>query len=97
MATFVGAVSSLTVSHPTVVIATGKLIIYPGLAWLGLRALGYEGLQLAAPVLILAAPTAVVSHVMVREMGGDTGLAGAIIVGTTAASLLTYLGWLAIL
>ena len=82
---------------PTVLIATGKLIIYPGLAWLGLRALGYEGLQLAAPVLILAAPTAVVSHVMVREMGGDTGLAGAIIVGTTAASLLTYLGWLAIL
>ena len=46
---------------------------------------------------LLAAPTAVVSHVMVREMGGDTGLAGAIIVGTTAASLLTYLGWLAIL
>ena len=81
----------------TTLIALGKLIVYPGLAWLGLRALGYEGLQLAAPVLILASPTAVVSHLMAREMNGDTRLAAAIIVGTTAASLLTYLGWLAVL
>jgi predicted permease len=82
---------------PTLLIAVGKLVVYPGLVWLGLRALGYEGMQLAAPVLILAAPTAVVSHVMAREMGGDTRLAGAIVVGTTAFSLLTFLGWLALL
>jgi predicted permease len=45
----------------------------------------------------MACPTAVVSYIMAREMEGDAPLAGAIILGTTALSLATLVGWLALL
>jgi predicted permease len=71
-----------------------KLIVYPALVYFGLRSLGFVGLDLEIPVLVMASPTAVVSYIMVREMDGDARLAGAIIIATTAASLFTILGWL---
>ncbi|HOX24393.1 MAG TPA: AEC family transporter [Candidatus Krumholzibacteria bacterium] len=74
-----------------------KLAVYPGVMWLVLRACGVEGIALAVPVLLMAAPTAVVSYVMAREMQGDERLAGAIIIGSTVSSLATYLAWLAVL
>jgi len=74
-----------------------KLVVYPGLMWLGLRALGLSGLALAVPVLLMAAPTAVVSYVMAREMQGDERLAAAIIIGSTVGSLASFLGWLLVL
>jgi predicted permease len=81
----------------TAVVAVLKLVVYPGLVWLGLRWLGFTGVELAVPVLILASPTAVVSYIMAREMDGDAQLAGAIVIGTTTLSALTFLGWLAVL
>lgn len=81
----------------TALVSLLKLVVYPALGLFALRALGLSGLALAAPVLLMAAPTAVVSHIMAKEMDGDHHLAGAIIIGTTTASLLTFAGWLLLL
>lgn len=82
---------------PALLVSVLKLVVYPAAVWVGLRACGLEGLALAVPVLLLASPTAVTSYVMAREMQGDERLAGALIIGTTVASLATYIGWLAFL
>jgi predicted permease len=79
-------------------VASGlKLVVYPAAVWFGLRALGLNGVALAVPVLLMAAPTAITSYVMAREMQGDERLAGAIVIGTTVMSLATYVAWLALL
>jgi predicted permease len=74
-----------------------RLVAHPALVWLALRRLGLTGVERDVPVLLMACPTAVVSYVMAREMEGDAPLAAAIIVGTTAASIVTLIGWLALL
>lgn len=78
----------------TLLIAAGKLVVSPLLMYLALRGLGVTGTALSAPVLLAATPTAVVSYVMSKEMRGDAELAGAIVIGTTLASLGTIIGWL---
>lgn len=82
---------------PALGVAFLKLVLYPALVLAGLRAIGLSSAEAAVPLLVLAAPTAVVSYVMAREMEGDGELAGAIVIGTTTLSLFTYLGWLAVL
>lgn len=72
-----------------------KLIVYPGLVCACLALCGITGVELKSTVLIIAAPTAVVSCIMAREMKGDEQLAAAIVIGTTVASLFTISGWLA--
>lgn len=74
-----------------------KLGVYPALVWLGLSWLGVTGLALKAVVLIAATPTAVVSYVMSKEMGGDEQLAAGLIIGTTLAALPSTIIWLLIL
>ncbi len=81
----------------TALVTVLKLGVYPVLVWLGLRALGLEGLALKVPVMIAATPTAVVSYVMAKEMDGDEQLAAALIIGTTLAALPTTVAWLLIL
>jgi predicted permease len=76
------------------IVSAMKLVIYPGLVYFGLRALGFTGVDLEVPVLIMATPTAVVSYIMAREMNGDERLAGAIVIGTTTVSFLTISAWL---
>jgi hypothetical protein len=71
-----------------------KLFVYPALVFTALRWLGLGGIALQTPVLLLAAPTAVVSHIMAREMKGDDQLAGAIVIGSTLLSLFTISLWL---
>lgn len=75
-------------------IALVKTVVYPAMVYVGLSLVGVSGLDLKLPVLIMASPTAVVSYVMAREIGGDENLAGAAIVGSTLLSLLTITGWL---
>jgi len=75
-------------------VAFVKLIACPAAMFAGLCLLGRSGVDLYFPVLLLAAPTAVVSHIMALEMRGDGRLAGAIVIGTTLGSLFTYTGWL---
>ncbi|MFO7608769.1 MAG: AEC family transporter [Candidatus Krumholzibacteriia bacterium] len=74
-----------------------KLGVYPALVWLGLSWLGVTGLALKAVVLIAATPTAVVSYVMSKEMGGDEQLAAGLIIGTTLAALPSTIIWLLVL
>ncbi|MFH1144880.1 MAG: AEC family transporter [Candidatus Eisenbacteria bacterium] len=74
-----------------------RLIIHPALIYVALGWLGLTGAALGAPVLIMACPTAVVSYIMAYEMGGDSRLAAALIIGTTAVSVVTLIGWLALL
>jgi predicted permease len=78
-------------------VALTKTVLYPGLVYGGLRAVGLEGTELRLPVMIMAAPTAVVSYIMARELDGDEDLAGAIVIGSTLVSLVTTVGWLVLL
>jgi len=82
---------------PVAWVSAVRLILHPALIYFALRRLGMEGVALAAPVLIMACPTAVVSYIMAREMQGDAELAAGLIVGTTAISILTLFAWLAFL
>jgi predicted permease len=82
---------------PALAVSAVKLLIYPALIWMWLRALGLEGDALRAPVLLNVAPVAVISFVMAREMKGDEQLAGALIIGSTLLSVLTTVGWLMLL
>jgi predicted permease len=72
-----------------------KLLLYPALVYLGLNLLGIQGPDLEIPVLIMAAPTAVVSCIMAKEMNGDEQLAAAVVLGTTLFSLISLSAWLA--
>lgn len=80
---------------PALLVSLVKLFVYPGLVYAALYSLGLRGMFLETPVLLLASPTAVVSHVMAREMKGDDQLAGAIVIGSTLLSLFTISAWLA--
>jgi len=71
-----------------------KLIVYPAVVFAGLSMLHVRGPDLEVPVLLMAAPTAVVSYIMAKEMDGDERLAGAIIIATTTASMVTISAWL---
>lgn len=78
----------------TTIVSTVKNILYPALILVGLRLVGLEGLELAAPLMVMASPGAVMSYVMTRELGGDEKLAGAIVIGSTLLSVVTITGWL---
>ncbi len=82
---------------PTALAALVRLVLHPALIYVALRAMGLAGIELGTPVLIMACPTAVVTYIMARELGGDARFAGAIVLGTTAASMVTLVGWLALL
>jgi len=66
-----------------------KLILIPySAAWLA-HTLGFRDLELGVIYLMMATPTAAVSYMMVRAMGGNVSLAASIIAVTTVASLVT--------
>ncbi len=79
--------------YPAIAVSLIKLIVYPALVYLALRVIGFSGIELEVPVMIMATPTAVVSYIMAQEMRGDETLASAVIIGSTTASLITLLGW----
>ncbi|MFC1572127.1 AEC family transporter [Candidatus Eisenbacteria bacterium] len=79
------------------VTAAVRLVFHPLLTYIGLRLIGVEGLDLGVPVLLMACPTAIVSYIMAREMGGDAQFGAAIVIGTTVLSFLTLIGWIALL
>lgn len=79
---------------PAALVSLLKLVIYPAAVLAGLKAMGVSGNDLYFPVLIMAAPTAVVSHIMAKEMKGDEQLAGAVVIGTTLFSMITISLWL---
>jgi predicted permease len=75
-------------------ISAVKLIVYPAFVYAGLLLMHLSGIDLEVPVLLMATPAAVVSYIMAKEMEGDERLAGAIVIGSTSASILTISAWL---
>lgn len=72
-----------------------KLVLYPGLVFSGMLLLvPNDPVLIQVAVLLASAPTAIVSHIMAKEMGGDSDLSSGIVVLTTTLSLLTISLWL---
>jgi hypothetical protein len=66
-----------------------RLLAFPLLVWLLLRALGFSGTLLALPVIMAAMPVAANSSILAEAYGGDYRTASRLVVMTTAASLFT--------
>lgn len=66
-----------------------RLVLVPVAGVAASIAAGYRGAELVGLLIAFGAPTAVSSFTMAQEMGGDSELAGQIVVWTTAGSLVT--------
>lgn len=73
----------------SVMASIGKLLVIPAALTFGGFLIGFRGMELGVLFLMSSAPSASVSYIMVRSMGGNSGLAANIIVLTTLMSLLT--------
>jgi predicted permease len=71
-----------------------KLLLLPGIGWVAFRTLGVEADAFAPALVLLASPTATVTYVMAREMGGDKDFAVSVISASTVLSAITYSIWL---
>ncbi len=76
------------------IVSICKLILYPGLVYGGLVFLEVPEEIVFSVVILMSAPTAVASHIMAREMGGDEELSASIVVVSTLFSIITMTGWL---
>ena len=70
-----------------------RLIVMPGILLttaylLGIRDTGFAGL-----ISVFASATAIASFTMAQQMGGDSELAGDIVVATSALCIVTMFGW----
>jgi predicted permease len=78
-------------------VAFFKLFLLPAVAVALFRWGGIESANLVPVIILLAAPTATLTYVMAREMGGHVDLAVAAVSLTTMLSAFSYalwLGWL---
>jgi predicted permease len=66
-----------------------KNLALPALGALFLTLAGARGLERAAAVVLLGSPSATLTLVMAREMGGDAGLGAAAVTASTLASAAT--------
>ncbi|TBR41096.1 AEC family transporter [Marinomonas agarivorans] len=71
----------------SILASVGKLIIIPFILTFSAFLFGFRGIELGVIFLMSSAPTASVSYIVVRSMGGNSGLAANIIVLTTLMSL----------
>lgn len=78
----------------TLICVAERLVIAPGLAVALAVALGIRGVPLMGVLLCFATPVAVASFTVASEMGGDTDLAGAIVLLTTGLSCVTLFLWI---
>ena len=60
-------------------------------------ALGFQGAELVAVLIMLGSPTTVSCYVMATNMGNDGELSTSIIVLTTLLSSVTLTGWIFLL
>lgn len=73
-----------------------KLLIVPGVAFGFYRLLGLTPMESLPGLILLACPTATVTYVMAREMGGAPDFAVTTISVSTLFSIFTLAGWLAL-
>lgn len=64
-----------------------KTAVAPALGWAVARGWGLGGLEMKTMMILMAAPTAVVSYTVAVELHGDEGLAAGVIVVSTLTSL----------
>jgi predicted permease len=70
-----------------------KLVLMPAVGWWVLSVTGASPREAAIGVLLLAAPTAVASHPVAADLGGDVELASSCVLVTTVLSVATYVVW----
>jgi predicted permease len=89
----IGASLNLKSLHDTSTLAFWasalKLVILPLVLTLGAWLYGFEGQALAILMVLFGCPTAAVSFVMAKAMGGNAQLAANIVLTTTLGSMLT--------
>lgn len=73
-----------------------KLILYPAAIYGLLKFWGVSPAMIFPIIILTGSPTAVVSHIMAVEMGGDGKLAASVIAVSTILSIFTLSGWLSI-
>ncbi|NCB51416.1 MAG: AEC family transporter [Clostridia bacterium] len=67
-----------------IIVVIGKLAVLPCITLFAAKALGFRGAEFVALLSCLTAPTAISSFTMAEQMGGDSALAGDIVVWTSA-------------
>ncbi|MBW1982905.1 MAG: AEC family transporter [Deltaproteobacteria bacterium] len=85
-----------TYLRPLLSISLSKLVLLPAVGLLLFRMLGIPKHNLLPALILLASPTATVSYVMAKAIGGDASLATAAVSLTTLVSALTFMFWLGI-
>ncbi|MFZ5569572.1 MAG: AEC family transporter [Thermodesulfobacteriota bacterium] len=73
-----------------------KLLLLPGLAYAAFRFLEIPGRDFLPAIILLASPTATVTYVMAREMGGDPDFAVGAVSAGTLLSAVTFSFWLSL-
>ena len=71
-----------------------RLIVVPLVFVLPAVFMGFRGVGLMSILAVFATPTAISSHVMTQELGGDADLCGAEVVTSTALSIITLFIWI---
>jgi predicted permease len=79
----------------TAALASGlKIVMLTAIGIAAYRWMGLAGDDLRIGAIMLGCPTAVITYVMASQLKGDPGLAGTIVIVSTAASAFTISGWL---
>ena len=73
---------------------SGRLIFMPLIFMPIAVLLGFRNVELTAIMTMLATPPAVSSFTMAQQMGGDSELAGQLVVFSTIASIFTLFLWI---
>jgi len=78
----------------TIICVVERLVVAPGIFVTLAIAMGLRGVPLMGVLLCFATPVAVASFTVAAELGGDTDLAGAIVLLTTGLSCVTLFLWI---
>ncbi|MBN1242093.1 MAG: AEC family transporter [Spirochaetales bacterium] len=68
------------------ILSAWRLFVHPVALWLGLRALGAEGMILAVPVVVAAMPVAANTSILAEVYGGDSETASGLVFLSTVLS-----------
>ncbi len=82
--------------RPLIISSLLKLVLMPGAALVCFSQFEMAQNEYIPALIILAAPTATMTYVMAKEIGGDPDLGGAAISFSTLISALTYMFWLSV-
>lgn len=76
-----------------IIVCLGRLIIIPGVFLTAAHFLGFRGAEFASLIGLFASCTAIASFTMAEQMGGDSQLAGDIVVSTSFLCSFTIYMW----